>query len=156
MLSHLSDAELQELHTLLQHHKLPKNDKRRNDVIEHNYSTKFLMHVVRLALECEQLLLTGELDLQRDSQTLLSIRRGEWTLEQGKKWWEEKERALETAYTNCRALPHTPNETKIKALLLECLSMHYGSLDGAIKQEVPVSRLISELDSIISRYRNFP
>lgn len=153
MLAHLSDSELQELHTLMQQHKLPSNEKRRSDVIEHSYSTKFLMHIVRLALECEQLLLTGELDLQRDSQTLLSIRRGEWTLEQGKKWWEEKERALETAYTNCRALPHVPNEAKIKELLLDCLSAHYGDISTAIKLQVPVDRIISDLQLIIDRYR---
>lgn len=153
MLENLTDAELCELHRLMSSYNLPKNEKRRNDTVEHNFSTKFLMHVVRLALECEQLLLTGELDLQRDSQTLLSIRRGEWTLEQGKKWWEEKERALETAYTNCRALPHRPDEAKIKELLLDCLSAHYGDISTAIKLQVPVDRIISDLQLIIDRYR---
>ena len=152
MLAHLSDSELQELHTLMQQHKLPSNEKRRSDVIEHNFSTKSLMHVVRLALECEQLLLTGELDLQRDSQTLLSIRRGEWTLEQGKKWWEEKERALETAYTNCRALPHRPDEAKIKELLLQCLEHHYGSLAAAVVRVPQLDALVNDLQALATKY----
>jgi hypothetical protein len=153
MLSHLSDAELQELHTLLQHHKLPKNDKRRNDVIEHNHSTKFLMHVARLALECEQILLTGELDLKRDSQFLLSIRRGEMTLEDGKKWWASKERDLETAYANCKAVPMVPDEERIKSLLLECLSMHYGSLEAAVTRVPQLDAMVNELEALVAKYR---
>lgn len=89
------------------------------------------MHCVRLALECEQLLLTGELQLDKDSQMLLSIRRGDWSLEDIQKWWSEKERVLETAYTNCKVLPHKPDEKKIKDLLLSCIEMHYGSLHSS-------------------------
>ena len=152
MLENLTDAELCELHRLMSSYNLPKNEKRRNDTVEHNFSSKFLMHVVRLALECEQLLLTGELDLQRDSQTLLSIRRGEWTLEQGKKWWEEKERALETAYTNCRVLPHRPDEAKIKELLLQCLEHHYGSLAAAVVRVPQLDALVNDLQALATKY----
>jgi predicted nucleotidyltransferase len=128
------------------------NEKRAADIEKNGYDTKFLMHVVRLALECEQLLLTGELILDRDSQTLLSIRRGDWTLEQGKKWWEEKERALETAYTNCKILPHAPNEEAIKQLLLNCIEHHYGSLSTAITIQPNIKNLLNELTGLIDRY----
>lgn len=130
------------------------NPKRAADIEKNGYDTKFLMHCVRLALECEQLLLTGELDLQRDSQTLLSIRRGEWTLEDGKKWWAEKERALETAYTNCKVLPHTPNEEKIKQLLIDCLEQHYGSLATVISRAPALDALVNDMDALLSKYRN--
>jgi len=105
--------------------------------------------------EVEQILVEGDLDLLRNREQLKSIRRGEWTLEELEAYFTNKEHALETAYSQSQ-LPHGPDEEKIKNLLLECLSMHYGSLDGAIKKEVPVSRLLSEIESIISRYRNFP
>jgi len=153
MLSHLSDAELQELHTLLQHHKLPKNDKRRNDVIEHNYSTKFLMHVVRLALECEQLLTTGQLELDRDSQTYQSIRRGDWTLEHGKRWWESKERDLETLYANSKVLPRKPDEEAIKQLLLNCLETHFGSISTAVQRNPSLDNVLNDLHAVLNKYR---
>lgn len=129
------------------------NPKRAADIEKNGYDTKFLMHVVRLALECEQLLLTGELDLQRDSQTLLSIRRGEWTLEHGKKWWEEKSRALETVYANCKALPHTPDEEKIKDLLFQCLEQHYGSLQSAVVRVPQLDSLIDDLEAVVQKYK---
>jgi predicted nucleotidyltransferase len=129
------------------------NPKRAADIEKNGYDTKFLMHCVRLALECEQLLLTGELDLQRDSQMLLSIRRGEWTFEQGKKWWEEKERALETAYTNCKALPHTPDEEKIKDLLLQCLEQYFGSLQSAIVRVPQLDTMIADLEYVVQKYK---
>lgn len=153
MLSHLSDAELSNLHSLFQQHKLKQNVKRRDDIIEHGYSTKFLMHVMRLALECEQILLTGELDLKRDSQFLLSVRRGDMTLEEGEKWWVSKARDLETAYTNCRAVPLEPDEDVIKGLLIQALEMHYGDLADAVRMETPVERVLADLDAIMSKYR---
>jgi hypothetical protein len=155
MLSHLSDSELLKLESLYQQYPLQQNLSRLKDVVECGYSLKFAYHCVRLMNEVEQILVEGDLDLLRNREQLKSIRRGEWTLEELEAYFTNKEHALETAYSQSR-LPHGPDEEKIKNLLLECLSMHYGSLDGAIKQEVPVSRLISEIESIISRYRNFP
>lgn len=128
------------------------NEKRADDIQKYGYDTKFLMHIIRLALECEQLLLTGELILDRDSQMLLSIRRGEWSLEQGKKWWEEKERALEIAYSNCKVLPHVPNENAIKQLLLNCLEQHYGSLSNVITIQPDIYNLLNDLKNIVDRY----
>ena len=129
------------------------NPKRAASIEAHGYDTKFLMHVMRLALECEQILLTGELDLKRDSQFLLSVRRGDMTLEEGKAWWVSKARDLETAYTNCRAVPLEPDEDAIKGLLMQALEMHYGDLSDAVRVEMPVERLLSDLDAIMSKYR---
>lgn len=129
-----------------------RNPRRAENIEKFGYDTKFLMHVVRLALECEQLLLTGELILDKDSQTLLSIRRGEWDLDDAKKWWVSKERDLETAYTNCKVLPHVPNQDAIKKLLLNCIEQHYGSLDAVIKTPIKSEQLISDLKDLIEKY----
>jgi hypothetical protein len=153
MLSHLSDAELSNLHSLFQQHKLKQNVKRRDDIIEHGYSTKFLMHVCRLALECEQILLTGDLDLKRDSQFLLSIRRGEMSLEDGKKWWASKCRDLETAYANCTAVPMKPDEEKIKSVLLSCLEQHYGSLASAVVRVPQMDVMLNEIEALVAKYK---
>ena len=130
-----------------------ENSKRKDLIEKFGYDTKFLMHVVRLALECEQLLLTGELDLQRDSQILLSIRRGEWTLEDGKKWWVEKERDLERAYINCKVLPHVPRESEIKELFLSCLEAHYGTLTAAVIVNPDIDNLVKDLENILEKYK---
>lgn len=137
----------------LEHGANKSNPKRAATIEKHGFDTKFLMHVVRLALECEQILMTGELNLQRDSQFLLSIRRGEMTLEDGKKWWASKERDLESAYTNCKAVPHVPDEDKIKDLLLECLSSHYGDLSTAVRREVPVERMMAEMQAVLDKFK---
>lgn len=129
------------------------NPKRAASIEAHGYDTKFLMHVMRLALECEQILLTGDLDLKRDSQFLLSVRRGDMTLEEGKAWWVSKARDLETAYTNCRAVPLEPDEDAIKRLLMQCLELHYGDLSQAVKLETPVERMLTELEALVSKYR---
>lgn len=129
------------------------NPKRAASIEAHGFDTKFLMHVMRLALECEQILLTGELDLKRDSQFLLSVRRGDMTLEDGKAWWASKARDLETAYVNCKAVPHEPDEDAIKRLLMQCLEIHYGDLSDAVKLETPVEKLIADLDAVMSKYR---
>jgi predicted nucleotidyltransferase len=129
------------------------NVKRAALIEAHGYDTKFLMHVCRLALECEQILLTGDLDLKRDSQFLLSVRRGDMTLEDGERWWVSKARDLETAYANCRAVPREPDEDAIKRLLVQALEMHYGDLTAAVRLETPVEKLIAEMDKLVSKYR---
>ena len=55
--------------------------KRAELVAEHGFDTKFGYHVVRLIGEVEQILVEGDIDLQRDNEQLKAIRRGEWTEE---------------------------------------------------------------------------
>lgn len=129
------------------------NPKRAESIEKHGYDTKFLMHVVRLALECEQILLTGDLDLKRDSQFLLSVRRGDMTFEDGKKWWTSKARDLETAYTNCKMVPMVPDEAKIKRLLLDCLEHHYGSLSSAVSRIPSMDAMLLDIQALVDKYR---
>ena len=98
---------------------------------KHGMDTKFAYHTVRLLNEAEQLLLEGDLDLQRNREMLKSIRRGEWSLEQVLEYFEKKRLDLETARTKS-PLPAAPDEGAIRALLLRCLEAHYGSLQGCV------------------------
>jgi len=128
------------------------NPKRQEAIEKFGYDVKFAYHVVRLMNEVEQILVEGDLDLQRNREQLKSIRRGEWTLEQLKEYFTNKEHALETAYANSK-LPHGPDEDKIKDLLLECLSIHYGDLSTAVRREVPVDKLVAEMQAVLDKYR---
>ena len=81
--------------------------KRAELVAEHGFDTKFGYHVVRLIGEVEQILVEGDIDLQRNNEQLKAIRRGEWTEERLRQWFADKESHLERAYaeSTLRATP---------------------------------------------------
>ncbi len=109
---------------------------------------KFAYHVVRLLDEAEQLLLEGDLDLQRNREMLKSIRRGEWTQEQVLDYFEKKRIDLETAKTKS-VLPPAPDERAIRDLLLRCLETHYGSLDGCVRVPGRAEDLLRRIKEMI-------
>lgn len=122
----LSDDELLEYHGLYK--RMIESSRRAEKVKQQGMDTKFLYHLVRLSDECDQILTTGDLNLQRAKEHMKAVRRGEVSEKELRDWFSERERSLEKAYNNSK-LPHTPDEVKIKALLLQCLEHHYGSLD---------------------------
>lgn len=127
------------------------NPKRAASIEEHGYDLKFAYHIVRLLNEVEQILVEGDLDLQRNREQLKDIRRGEWTLEQVEQYFEHKERALESAYATSK-LPNGPDEPAIKKLLLSCLEQHYGDISTAVKMDVNVDALVRDLQRVLDRH----
>src|SRR6185436_4508567 len=107
--------------------------KRAELVAKHGYDTKFAYLVVRLLGECEQILVEGDIDLQRDNERLKAIRRGEWPEDRLRRWAADKEADLERAYA-ASTLPPAPDEDRLRTLLVECLEEHYGSLAGCVVQ----------------------
>lgn len=128
------------------------NPKRQASIDEFGFDVKFAYHVVRLLLEAEQIMATGDLVLDRDSEVYKAIRRGEWSLEQINKWAEEKERSLETLYAESK-LPERPDEEAIKQVLVECMEMHYGSLEAAVVEQDKHGRLVRELQELVKRHQ---
>ena len=124
--------------------------KRARLVQEHGFDSKFAYHVVRLLNEAEQLLLEGDLDLQRNREQLKSIRRGEWTQQQILDYFEKKRIDLETARSRS-TLPPAPDESAIRDLLLRCLEAHYGSLDGCVAVPGRAEQLLREIRELIER-----
>lgn len=125
--------------------------KRAELVAAHGYDTKFAYHVVRLLGEVEQILVEGDIDLQRDAERLKAIRRGEWTEERLRQWAADKEADLERAYA-ASTLPAAPDEVRLKALLLNCLEEHYGNLSDCVIQPdravVALKAVQAELDKV--------
>lgn len=105
--------------------------KRVELVEKHGYDVKFAYHVVRLITEVEMILMEQDIDLQGNNEQLKAIRRGEWTEERLRKWCADKESDLERIYAESK-LRAVPDEQKIRALLLNALEDHYGSLKGCI------------------------
>jgi predicted nucleotidyltransferase len=128
------------------------NEKRAAQIAEFGYDLKFAYHCVRLMNEVEQILVEGDLDLQRNREQLKSIRRGEWTLEQFEAYFQNKEHALETAYANSK-LPHGPDEDALKRLLMQCLEAHYGSLSQAVAVQPDMHALLTDLQWLVDKYQ---
>jgi hypothetical protein len=126
--------------------------RRRVSVEKFGYDVKFAYHVVRLCDECEQILTTGDLDLERSKEVLKAIRRGEWTEQQVRDYFTAKEPQLERMYAES-TLPWGPDEGRIKALLLQCLEHHYGSLDRAIVVEGSDAVALREIEEALARHR---
>ena len=125
--------------------------ERKELVEKYGYDVKFAYHVVRLLNEVEQILTERDLDLERNREQLKSIRRGEWKQNQIVEYFEMKEKSLEELYTKSD-LPHSPDETAIKSLLLECLEMHYGSLDKCVIEPPDYEKMLKELQQMVEKY----
>jgi len=126
--------------------------KRAGLVEEHGYDVKFAYHVVRLLLEVEQILVSGDIDLERDREQLKAIRRGEWTLAQLETWAQDKEKQLETVY-HSSTLPYAPDEPLLRSHLLHCLEAHYGDLSSAVAKPDEATRLLRQIAALTERYR---
>ena len=113
--------------------------------------TKGLYHVVRLINEVEQILIEGDLDLQRSKEQLRSIRQGEWSIERIQEYFDQKMIALEESYAKS-TLPYSADEPEIKRLLLRCLEEHYGSLDALIKRDVSAEVVLKDLRALLEKY----
>lgn len=125
--------------------------KRLQTIKTYGYDVKFAYHVVRLLNEVEQILIEQDLDLERNREQLKSIRRGEWTIEQIDNYFQMKERELESVYIESK-LPHSPNELRIKNILLDCLEMYYGSLNKAVVRPTEIRELLGDLQQLVEKY----
>jgi predicted nucleotidyltransferase len=119
---------------------------------QYGFDVKFAYHVVRLLNEVEQIMIEHDLDLQRNREQLKSIRKGEWTKKRIINYFEDKEKSLEELYLKSD-LPHSPDEEKIKKILLECLEMHYGSLEGVIKTNISIDKILDNMSDYIQNIR---
>ena len=110
-----------------------KRSKRLTTIQKYGFDVKFGYHVVRLLDECEQILETGDLDLTRAREQMKAVRNGEWSMERIIEYFDVKNAYLEELYGDTTAIPYAPPEDHIKNLLVECIEMHYGSIDGFVQ-----------------------
>jgi uncharacterized protein len=151
-LSKLSDESLVFYYDLLK--KAPDNlSIRKNRIKEFGTDTKLLYHLLRLLDEAQQLLETGEMDLQRAREAMKSIRRGEWKIEDLISWAQAKEKELDLAFTNCK-LPAKADEEAIKKLLIQCLEEHYGNLNAVFQQPDWATSTLRTVDQILNEVRS--
>lgn len=150
-IAHLTAEERDQLQLLFEQHELKKNPKRAASIVQHGLDVKFAYHIVRLCLQCEQILSEHDLNIQRNSEVLKAIRRGEWSMSRVIGWFEEKELALEALHGSS-TLRADADEAAIKQLLMECLERHYGSLAATISTDVSAERVLDDLRAVLDRY----
>jgi len=131
-------------------HQSGKLTKRVDSISKYGYDVKFAYHVVRLLSEVEQIL--TEHDLERNREQLKAIRRGEWTIEQVKDYFYRKEESLEQVYLDSTLL-YSPQEGKIKELLLNCLEEHFGSLENVISLGDRSDNILTDVENLLLKYR---
>lgn len=145
----LSDASLAAYHSVLK--TIVMKNKRLLAVKQYGFDVKFAYHIVRLALEAEQILLKHDLDLECNSEILKAIRNGEWTLKRLEDWFSDKEKQLEHAYS-VSTLRIQPDEENIKSLLLQCMEIHYGRLEKAVVRQTSIDDLKAQMTALIERF----
>lgn len=123
---------------------------RKEMVEKYGYDVKFAYHVVRLLNEIEQILLEGDLDLERNREQLKDIRRGRWNMSEIEEYFQDKEKQLEDLYLKSE-LPHDAQYDKIRNLLYECLRLHFS--DDVRPEMDKVKEFAMELQNIIARYQ---
>lgn len=112
---------------------------------------KFGYHVMRLLDEAEQIMVEGDIDLRRNREQLKAIRRGDVPEADLVAMAAEKEKALERVYESS-TLQHSPDEPKIKELLMQCLEEHYGSLSGVIVTDDRYAAAIRSIQEIVGKF----
>lgn len=101
--------------------------KRKQVVDEFGFDLKYASHLVRLALECEQILAHRDLDLRCYTDILKNIRKGLCPLREIEVWFDAKKEYLEKLYNESK-LRYGPDEPEIKKLLISCIESKYGDL----------------------------
>jgi predicted nucleotidyltransferase len=133
-------------------HKMKSVDRtgKRAELYElYGFDCKFAMHLVRLCLEIEQILTEGDLTLNKHSEILKSIRRGEWNEQQVRDWFAEKEKFLEKLYHENTALPQKPREDEVRAVLMDCLRYHYGDLTTCVNELDKYEVMVRQIREIV-------
>ncbi len=101
-------------------------EKRKRLVMEFGYDTKNACHLIRLLKMSIEFLNEGRLYVKRheDADMLLSIKRGEWSLEQIKKEADRLFKLAEIANMKSK-LPEYPDHEKINKLCVDILQEHF-------------------------------
>ena len=125
---------------------------KRKELAEFGVDWKFMYHACRMLLELEDILETGTMNLRKHSEYLKLIRRGTYTLEYILEWFADKEVYLEKLYNESK-LQKTPDNVKIRELLINCLESHYGDLGNVVyKTSNSLENFTVELKELMEKY----
>jgi predicted nucleotidyltransferase len=125
---------------------------KRSELVEKfGYDTKFAYHIVRLMNECRQILESGDLNLESDSQMYISIREGAWTLDYLMQWFDQQIIDLEHTY-NTSTLRYGVDNVEVTSILMSCLEEHYGDLSSVVTKPSRERQLKAEIQAVLDKY----
>lgn len=105
--------------------KANRNPKRAELEARYGMDTKHAMHLVRLMRMCEEIMITGKVQVKRsDREELLAIRSGAWSYEQLIEWADTMDKSMDTLYKQSK-LPHSPNRTKLDTLCVDLVESSF-------------------------------
>lgn len=105
--------------------RLDKFGSRQELVSKHGYDTKFAMHLCRLLLEGEELLVTGDLKFPlRSAPFLRLVREGKYTVEEVMTFADNMEDRLRRAEEKS-PLPEKPRTEEVEKLLTDMVKMSW-------------------------------
>lgn len=125
--------------------------KRKELIEKYGYDTKYAYQLIRLLNEAKQLLATGDMDLQLNNEQLKAIRRGDVKENEIFELMDRENRVLDELYLTSK-LPYSPDEDKIKNLLLKVLENHYGSLKDCIVPLNQFEKAIYDIKNVLTNY----
>ena len=114
---------------------------------------KFLYHIYRLADQAEYILTHHNLDLQERGriEKMKAIRKGEVPFNEIVKQFGESESRIAALYESSTLRSH-PDVRKIRALLVNCLEHHYGSLEKYLKTADAAVIAVNEIKEVLRKY----
>jgi predicted nucleotidyltransferase len=116
---------------------------------KYGFDTKAAGHCLRLVDNCEQIITSQHIDLHRNKEMVKSIRRGEWTLEQIREYFQMKELTLEKLVVESK-LQEKTDKDKIRELLLRCIEQHYGSLSKSFSTVSRERQTLEQIKQILN------
>lgn len=119
----------------------------------HGQDNKFLYHIFRLADQAEYILTHHNLDLQERGriEKMKAIRKGEVPFDDIVRQFGESESRISALYESS-TLRKCPDKKKIRALLVNCLEHHYGSLGELLKTQDAAVIAIDEIKEVLRKY----
>lgn len=106
---------------------IPKEGRKKYEE-KYSYDVKDAYHTIRILLQIKDVLMFGDLDLQKHKAYLNYIRQGYYSLEYILTEFELLMKEIEEIVADGSVVPYSPDQDKILALLVNCLEEKYGSL----------------------------
>lgn len=101
---------------------------RKENLSKFGWDVKDGYHTIRILLQIKDVLSHGDLNLKKHSRYLSQIREGHYPLSHVLSEFETIMKELEEVVSKGSAVPHSPDEKKIRRLLINCLEEKYGKL----------------------------
>jgi hypothetical protein len=91
----------------------------------------------------------GDLDIERNKETLKDIRAGNWSVDRINQWFTDKESFMDDLYLKSD-LQYSPDTGFVNNLFMNCVEQHYGSIADFNKQTL-YEQSLRDIKSIIDR-----